>query len=260
MIELSGVSKEYARAGVPTQALGPVDLSVRSQQFVSIVGPSGCGKSTLLRCVAGLMSPTEGMITIDARPVLGVPDRTIYVFQEYSRSLFPWLRLVGNVEFPLLGTMPRQAARMKALRYISLVGLGGFETHYPWELSGGMQQRAAIARALVKEPDFLLMDEPFGSVDAQTRTQLEDLLLELWSARPRTVLFVTHDIEEAIYLSDRVLIMSGRPGRFVDDVTIDLQRPRRHIDTKEDPRFAEYRRHLFSLILDTPGTRTDARC
>jgi NitT/TauT family transport system ATP-binding protein len=190
--------------------------------------------------------------------VQGVPDNTIYVFQEYARSLFPWLRLAGNVEFPLLGTMSREDAHAKALHYIALVGLRGFENHYPWEMSGGMQQRAAIARALVKEPDFLLMDEPFGSLDAQTRTQLEELLLELWIAKPRTILFVTHDIDEAIYLSDRVLVMSARPGRFLDDIIIDLPRPRRQIETKEDRRFSEYRRRLFALIVDGSVGGADA--
>jgi NitT/TauT family transport system ATP-binding protein len=258
MLELAAVAKSYERGGVVAPAVGPISLSVPPRQFVSILGPSGCGKSTLLKCVAGLMVPSEGTIALDGRPVRGVPDSTVYVFQEYSRSLFPWLRLLGNVVFPLSVAMPSGDARAKALHYISMVGLKGFESHYPWEMSGGMQQRAAIARALVKEPNFLLMDEPFGSVDAQTRTQLEDMLLALWTAKPRTVLFVTHDIEEAIYLSDRVLVMSGRPGCFVDDIAIELPRPRSQIESKENHRFADYRRRLYGLLADPSAERADA--
>ena len=252
MLELAAVAKTYARDGAATPAMGPVSLTVPTREFVSILGPSGCGKSTLLKCVAGLMRPTGGTISLDGKPVHGVPDNTVYVFQEYTRSLFPWLRLLGNVLFPLAGAMTGEEARTKALHYISLVGLQGFESHYPWEMSGGMQQRAAIARALVKEPSFLLMDEPFGSLDAQTRSQLEDMLLTLWTVKPRTVIFVTHDIDEAIYLSDRVLVMSGRPGRILDDVAIELSRPRTQIESKEDRRFAEYRRRLYKLMLASP--------
>jgi len=172
----------------------------------------------------------------------------VYVFQEYTRSLFPWRRLMGNVAYPLEGTTSKAQANERAQRYIDMVGLKGFESHYPWEMSGGMQQRAAIARALAKEPKYLLMDEPFGSLDAQTRGQLEEVLLKLWSSAPRTILFVTHDIDEAIYLSDRVLVMSARPGRIIDDIAITLPRPRHQIETKENRHFAEYRRRLFAGI------------
>jgi NitT/TauT family transport system ATP-binding protein len=250
MLQLTGVAKDYQRAGTTTRVVGPIDLVIPERQFVSIVGPSGCGKSTLLRCIAGLMKPSEGAINLGGRTVHSAPEGMVYVFQEYSRSLFPWLRLLGNVAFPLAGSMPQTVARNRARQYISMVGLEGFELHYPWEMSGGMQQRAAIARALVKEPHFLLMDEPFGSLDAQSRAQLEDTLLDLWAASPRTIVFVTHDIEEAIYLSDRVLVMSARPGRIVDDLQIDLPRRRHQIETKENRRFVDYRRHLFGLIIE----------
>jgi NitT/TauT family transport system ATP-binding protein len=258
MLEVRNVAKKYLRSGEATPALSPVTFTVPDRQFVSIVGPSGCGKTTLLRCIAGLIEPSDGTITVGGHIVKGPPAQTVYVFQEYSRSLFPWRRLLGNVTYPLEGKFSTGEAREKARRYIEMVGLGGFEAHYPWEMSGGMQQRAAIARALVNEPEFLLMDEPFGSLDAQTRTQLEDSLLGLWAAQPRTVLFVTHDIDEAIYLSDRVIVMSARPGRILEDIRIDLPRPRDQIETKEDRRFAEYRRRVFELILDRKAESSHA--
>jgi NitT/TauT family transport system ATP-binding protein len=248
ILEVHDVSKIYLRAGVSTAAIERVSFHVPDRQFVSILGPSGCGKSTLLRCIAGLVQPSSGSISVAGKAVTGVPDDLVYVFQEYNRSLFPWRRLIRNVAYPVEGSLLRSEARARALDAIKLVGLAGFENHYPWELSGGMQQRAAIARALITEPRFLLMDEPFGALDAQTRTALEDTILELWARRPRTVLFVTHDIDEAIYLSDRVLVMGAHPGRIVQDVTIDLPRPRHQIETKEDRRFSDYRRLLFGLI------------
>ena len=257
MLDVRDVEKKYPRAGEVTSALAPVTFTVPDRQFVSIVGPSGCGKTTLLRCIAGLIAASGGTIFVNGRPVQGPPDETVYVFQEYSRSLFPWRRLQGNVMYPLEGSVPKAEARERSRRYIGLVGLAGFEAHYPWEMSGGMQQRAAIARALVKEPAFLLMDEPFGSLDAQTRTQLEDALLDIWAGAPRTIMFVTHDIDEAIYLSDRVLVMSPRPGRILDDITIELPRPRDQISSKEDRRFAEYRRRIFGLILQRPSEVPD---
>lgn len=239
----------FTRSGHANQVLGGIDFVAPDGQFVAILGRSGGGKSTLLRCIAGLMEPSEGSILINGDPVRGAPKETVYVFQEYSRSLFPWRRLLGNVVYPIESTVSKDVARNRALEMIEIVGLAGFAGHFPWELSGGMQQRAAIARALITEPKFLLMDEPFGALDAQTRIQLEDTLLRIWTQAPRSVLFVTHDIEEAIYLSDRVLVLGAQPGRVVADVTIDLPRPRNHIETKEDRRFAEYRRYLFGLIL-----------
>ena len=212
MLRVNDLTKVYVRDGVTTTALEPVSFSVQDCNFVSIVGPSGCGKSTLLRCIAGLTKPSRGAILVDDVTVSGTPKEMVYVFQEYSRSLFPWRRLMGNVVYPIEGLYPNGEAKARAQRYIDMVSLRGFENHYPWELSGGMQQRAAIARALVTEPKFLLMDEPFGALDAQTRTQLEDALLAIWTASPRTILFVTHDIDEAIYLSDRVIVLAARPG------------------------------------------------
>ena len=258
MLEVRGVSKDYVRQFKATRVLTTTNFTIPDRQFTAIVGPSGCGKSTLLRCIAGLLQPSEGSVVVNGQQVIGPPEQMVYVFQEYSRSLFPWRTLFGNVSYPLEGAMSRAETRERAQRYIEMVGLAGFETHYPRELSGGMQQRAAIARALVKEPQFLLMDEPFGSLDAQTRTQLEDTLLQLWASLSRTVLFVTHDIDEAIHLSDRVLVMSPRPGRIVEDIAIELPRPRHQISTKEDHRFAEYRRCLYELIVNSSEGKRDA--
>lgn len=248
MLQIQNLGKVYQREGQINSALDQVSFEVPDRQFLSILGPSGCGKSTLLRCIAGLIESSSGAIVLDGRPVRGAPKEMVYVFQEYGRSLFPWRRLLGNVVYPIENLLPRDLARSRASDYIRMVGLNGFENHYPWELSGGMQQRAAIARALVKDPKFLLMDEPFGALDAQTRTQLEDTMLALWASFPRTVIFVTHDIDEAIYLSDRVIVMGTKPGRIIEDLPIELPRPRQQIETKENQRFAHYRRHLFQLI------------
>jgi NitT/TauT family transport system ATP-binding protein len=252
MLEIRNVAKSYARGGASSIVLDHVSFQVPDKQFVSILGPSGCGKSTLLRCIAGLSDASDGAILIDGTAIDGAPKEMVYVFQEYGRSLFPWRRLLSNVMYALEGTLPKAEVLERANRYIRMVSLTGFENHYPWELSGGMQQRAAIARALMKGPEYLLMDEPFGALDAQTRTQLEDALLDLWTQTPRTIVFVTHDIDEAIYLSDRVIVMGGQPGRIVEDFEIDLPRPRRQIETKEDHRFSAYRRRLFEII--SPGT------
>src|SRR5688572_23521234 len=227
MLEVRGLRKEFQPlSGAPVVALGEVSFRVEARQFVSIVGPSGCGKSTLLQCVAGLMRPTAGSVVLDGRTVL------------------------GNVCFGLesragMGRAEREDA---ARRYIELVGLGGFERHYPWELSGGMQQRVAIARALVCQPRVLLMDEPFGSLDALTRIELEDILLKLWESLRSTILSVTHDIDEAVYLSDRVYVLSRRPSRVIADTGVDLPRPRDHLLTREDARFIRLRHRIFELI------------
>ena len=250
MIEVTDVRKDFQRTGQTTVALSSISFRVPECQFLSIVGPSGCGKTTLLRCMAGLTAHSEGSIVLDKVKVRSPPKETVYLFQEYNRSLFPWRTVLGNVMFPVEFSLRKDEALSRARQYIGMVGLTEFENHYPWELSGGMQQRAAIARVLVKEPKYLLMDEPFGSVDAQTRYQLEDALLEIWTFQPRTVVFVTHDIEEAIYLSDRILVMSARPGKVLADISVDLPRPRDQITTREHHRFAAYRREVFGLVFD----------
>src|SRR3989304_3665776 len=195
---------------------------------VSIVGPAGCGKSTLLQCIAGLSRPSAGRVLLHGREVTGPPEGLILLFQEYNKSLMAWRSVLRNVRFGLENRagMSRVEMDAEARRYIELVGLKGFEAHYPWELSGGMQQRVAIARALVRRPEVMLMDEPFGSLDALTRIELEDALLRLWESLRATILFVTHDIEEAVYLSDRVYVLSCRPALVIEEIEGKLERPR----------------------------------
>jgi NitT/TauT family transport system ATP-binding protein len=214
-IEIAGVAKQYDGAGGAVQALARVDLSIGAGEFVSIVGPSGCGKSTLLYILGGFVPASQGTIRVGGRPVTGPGiDRGI-VFQEYA--LFPWLTVLGNISYGLemkgLGAAERAAI---AQRYVALIGLEGFEHRFPRELSGGMRQRVALARTLAYEPAVLLLDEPFGALDAQTREIMQDELLRLWRTTRNTVLMVTHDVAEAVYLSQRVCVMSGRPGRIVE--------------------------------------------
>ena len=224
-------------------AIERMDLKIREGDFVSIVGPSGCGKSTFLKIVDGLLPEYEGEIDILRR------DRgraQSMVFQD--SALFPWYSVIANVAYGLTCQgMPRKAAYDRALPFIRMVGLGGFETKYPYQLSGGMQQRANLARALTVDPEILLMDEPFAALDAQTRELMQAELLRIWSAAKKTVLFVTHQIDEAIYLSDRVLVMSARPGRILADIPIDLPRPR-ELDVKRTPEFVELAERVWGLI------------
>ncbi len=239
--------------GTPEEhvAIDGVELTVNEGEFVSIVGPSGCGKSTLLRTISGLMAPTSGAVTFRSEPVTTVPKDLTLVFQDYSRSLYPWLRVADNVEFPLRGIgvtkTDRQARVTEAL---ADVGLTGHESKYPRQLSGGMQQRVAIARALAYQPAVLLMDEPYASVDAQTRAALEDMLLEVWKRRNKTILFVTHDIDESIYLADRVLVLAKAPTRVIADIPVEIERPRDQIETKALPAFVELRAEVAKLIRD----------
>ena len=231
------------------RALGGISFSVDEGEFVSIVGPSGCGKTTLMRCLSGLMQPTAGTVLMEGRAISAVPEDLTLVFQDYSRSLYPWLRVADNVEFPLKDhRLPRAERRKRVAQALSDVGLTGHETKYPRQLSGGMQQRVAIARALAYRPSMLLMDEPYASVDAQTRESLEDMLLDVWERRNKTVLFVTHDIDESVYLADRVLVLSKGPSQVIADITVDIARPRDQIDTKADPEFVALRAEVARLI------------
>jgi NitT/TauT family transport system ATP-binding protein len=230
-------------------AIDKVSFQVADGELVSIVGPSGCGKSTLLRCLAGLITPASGQVVLGGTPVTRVPDRLAVVFQDYSRSLYPWLSVADNVALPLRRTrQPRPARRQAALDALDAVGLAGFAARYPWQLSGGMQQRVAIARALACDPVLLLMDEPFGSVDAQTREDLEDLVLRVRAERGITILVVTHDIDESVYVGDRVIVLTPGPGRIRADVTIDLPAPRDQITTKELREFASLRTEVSRLV------------
>ena len=250
ILEVQNLSKTYRQSsGEGTDAIGNLSCSVEPREFVSFVGPSGCGKTTLLMSIAGLIAPTSGRICVHGKEVNGPPANLVLVFQEYNRSLFPWRSVAGNVEF---GVEARgnagQSARAKVRSLIDLMGLQGFDDHYPWQLSGGMQQRVAIARALAYEPDVLLMDEPFGSLDALTRLELEDTLLQIWQKLGTTILFITHDIEEAIYLSDRVWILSRRPSKILEEIRIDFPRPRNQITTRAEPAFMELRNRIYQRI------------
>ncbi|KAA2248866.1 ABC transporter ATP-binding protein [Solihabitans fulvus] len=248
MLEVTDLGHSYRAKDGVHEAIGGVSFTVDAGELVCVVGPSGCGKSTLLRSIAGLISPTRGSTTLHGSPVQGVPDDLAVVFQDYSRSLFPWLTVQRNVEFPLrrsLGRAERQARAAEALDWVGLSGVGG---KYTWQLSGGMQQRVAIARALAYRPALLLMDEPFASVDAQTRFELEDLLLRVTREHASTVLVVTHDIDESVYLGDRILVLSGAPSKVVADLTVDLPRERDQITTRESEAFVTLRSETARLL------------
>ena len=252
LLEVEALSKSYRQiGGESTLAIGEISFQVEKGEFVSLVGPSGCGKTTLLMCIAGLIPASSGMVKVNGAGISGPPKNLVLVFQEYNRSLFAWRSVLGNVLFGLeVREKFSREAEDRARHLIGLVGLEGFERHYPWELSGGMQQRVAIARALAYGPEVLLMDEPFGSVDALTRLELEDTLLKLWQELKTTILFVTHDIEEAIYLSDRICLLSRRPSRVVRGIEIRLERPRNQLATRADRRFVELRNDIYKQISD----------
>ena len=242
-LKLHNVTKTFKSEKGEIKALENVNLEVKANEFLCIVGPSGCGKTSLLRMIAGLDYPSSGDIILDGEEVSGPsPDRGM-VFQEYS--LFPWKTVLKNVEFGLeiRGAEDGDSRRI-AEHYIELVGLKGFENSYPYELSGGMKQRVAIARALATEPAILLMDEPFGSVDAQTRNILQRELLEIWQRTKKTVLFVTHSVDESVFLADRVAVMSARPGRIIACMEIEIPRPRKRTSMEAN----EVRERLLKLL------------
>jgi ABC-type nitrate/sulfonate/bicarbonate transport system ATPase subunit len=234
------------RRGKPTRALEPTSLQIPDNDFVTILGPSGCGKSTLLRLVAGLDRPTTGRIILNGREVTEPGADRGMVFQSYT--LFPWLTVADNIAFGLREKGVARERRSEAvLAWLARIGLTGFEHHYPKQLSGGMQQRTAIARALANDPEILLLDEPFGALDNQTRGLMQELLLDIWERERKTVLFVTHDIEEAIFLGSRVLVMTARPGRIKAEVAVDLPHPR-HYTVKTSPEFSALKARLTEEI------------
>jgi NitT/TauT family transport system ATP-binding protein len=245
---IEGASRVFpgVRGGAPTRALEPIDLRVGDNDFVTILGPSGCGKSTLLRLVAGLDTATSGRVALDGRPIVRPgPDRGM-VFQSYT--LFPWLTIAENIAFGLREKgMPAAMRSGIVQQWLERVGLTGFAQHYPKQLSGGMQQRTAIARALANDPAILLLDEPFGALDNQTRALMQELLLGIWEREQKTVLFVTHDIEEAIFLASRVVVMTARPGRIKAELAIDLPHPR-HYTIKTSPEFSALKARLTEEI------------
>ena len=249
MLSVDRLRKVYDAHGRRVEAIGELTFAVEPASFVCVVGPSGCGKTTLLRCIAGLLPPTSGEIEVDGRPVTGPPPGLAVVFQEYGRSLFPWLRVAGNVELPLRAAgVARAQRRQRVEEALLAVGLDDAHGAYPWQLSGGMQQRVAIARAIAYHPKVLLMDEPFAAVDAQTRADLEDLVRQVWQRIGVTVLFVTHDIDEAVYLGQRVIMLSASPTRVAEDLAIDLPGERDQLTTRSDPRFTELRGRVYAQI------------
>lgn len=241
---LDGVSKSFSLAdGSVVEALSGINLVVGDSEFVSLLGPSGCGKTTLLRIIAGLESQTRGKITLDGEMIEGPSPRMAMIFQEYS--LYPWRTVIDNIEFGLeIRGMTREERRKRAIEYLDLVGLMDFAKRFPYELSGGMRQRVAVARALAIDPHILLMDEPFGALDAQTRNMLQRELLDIWKKTQKTILFVTHSVDEAVYLSDRVVVLTPRPGHVKDIVPIDLPRPRDRTSVE----FARIRRYVLDEV------------
>jgi NitT/TauT family transport system ATP-binding protein len=249
MLAITHLAKTYGEGEKATEALREVSFVVEDGEFVCVVGPSGCGKTTLLKCVAGLLRPSRGDIVLRGKRVTAPPEEMALVFQEYGRSLMPWASVRSNVLLPLRHkSLGRDERRQLVEEAIESVGLTRFIDHYPWQLSGGMQQRVAIARALAYQPSILLMDEPFASVDAQTRGELEDLVLQVREEYGITILFVTHDIDESVYLADRVVVLTHSPTEVKEIVQVDLGRPRDQIATKELPEFVHLRGHVYRLI------------
>jgi len=254
MLNVSHLRKVYGSGDAETEAVADVSFEVGKGEFVCIVGPSGAGKTTLLKTISGLMAPTAGEVVLGGDQVREPPERMALVFQDYSRSLYPWMKVSENVAFPLRRKRLGKAERNEAVeRAVASVGLAGSLDKYPWELSGGMQQRVAIARGLAYQPEILLMDEPFASVDAQTRADLEDLVLGIRHEYRVTVLFVTHDIDESVYMGDRVVILTPRPSRVQEVLEVDLPRPRDQVETKEMPEFARLRAHVYRAIKGGAG-------
>ena len=255
VLRVRNLHKRYDAAGGATVALNGVDLEIEGGSFISIIGPSGCGKSTLLQIMAGLATPTSGDVFFGTTPVQEPPRDVVYVFQQYTRSLFPWKTVERNVAFGLenKGTTSRDEIAARTSEMIGLVKLTGFERHYPWQLSGGMQQRVAIARALACRPAVLLMDEPFSAVDALTRAGLQELLRSLWRELALTVVFVTHDVDEGVYLSSRVVALTRAPGTIAIDIPIELPAPRDQIGTRALPAYLEYRARLLAQLFADEG-------
>jgi NitT/TauT family transport system ATP-binding protein len=242
-------------------AFEDINFSVRQGEFVALIGPSGCGKSTLLHIMAGLSEPTAGSVKLNGDVIKGPRPEMMFVFQQYTKSIFPWKTVLENV---LLGVKYQSNASRKALEklcmeHLELVGLGRYPHYYPYQLSGGMQQRVAIARALARRPKILLMDEPFSALDAMMRVELQDLLLRLWSDLGLTILFVTHDLDEALYLAQRIIMLSASPGRIAENVEVPLAYPRRQIETRSEPAYLKLRERLYrNMVEQVMASRAEA--
>ena len=249
LLEVDHLKKVYESSTGTVEAIRDISFSMRRGELVCIVGPSGCGKTTLLKCIAGLLRSTEGTVELDGKKVAGPPPNMALVFQEYGRSLYPWLTVRANVELPLKHKKLSKQQRDQLIDdALEAVGLEHAAKSYPWQLSGGMQQRVAIARAVAYQPEVLIMDEPFAAVDAQTRADLEDLVRRLHLERGMSILFVTHDIDESVYLGERVIVLSKSPTWVQEDLAIDLAPERDQISTRALPRFTELRTHVYEQI------------
>lgn len=246
MIRIDNVSKTFVSRGVKTEALRSISLEVKDNEFFSVVGPTGCGKTTLLRIIAGTVKPTSGKVVLNGTKVEGPSKEVAMVFQTFN--LFPWRTVSANIEFGLeVRDLAKEERRVRAMKYAELVGLEGFENHFPNQLSGGMQQKVSLARALAVEPKLLLMDEPFANLDAQTREFMQSELLKIWEAARKSILFVTHSIEEAIFLSDRLAVLTRRPGQIMEIIEVDLPRPR-HEELRSDERVIRLKRHIWGEL------------
>ena len=245
-LHIHNISKTYRSNEHEVLAIDEIDLKIKDKEFATLLGPSGCGKSTLLRIVAGLIKPTRGVARLDGKIISGPSQDRGMVFQSYT--LFPWLTVKENIQFGLeIAGMPKTKQEQIAQEFVQKVGLKGFEKTYPKGLSGGMKQRVAIARALANNPAILLLDEPFGALDAQTRALMQELLTQVWEELHKTILFVTHDVEEAIFLSDRVFVMTARPGKIKAEIDIPLERPRSY-EIKSTEAFLKLKREALTLI------------
>lgn len=250
LLSVQGIQKIYSTTGGSgVEAVRDLTFDLRKGEFACLVGPSGSGKTTLLKVISGLMGATKGQVVLDGKVVDGPPRNMALVFQEYGRSLYPWMRVAENVELPLkVAGVGKDERKARVAEALEAVGLAHVPKSYPWQLSGGMQQRVAIARAVAYQPEVLLMDEPFAAVDAQTRADLEDLVRSVWAKLGLTVLFVTHDIDESVYLGERVIILSSSPTVILEDLAIDLPAERDQLETRSDPRFVELRHHVYEQI------------
>ena len=250
LLSVQGIQKIYSTpGGGGVEAVRDLTFDLHKGEFACLVGPSGSGKTTLLKVISGLMGATKGKVVLDGKVVDGPPRNMALVFQEYGRSLYPWMRVAENIELPLkVAGVGKDERKARVAEALEAVGLAHVPKSYPWQLSGGMQQRVAIARAVAYQPEVLLMDEPFAAVDAQTRADLEDLVRSVWARLGLTVLFVTHDIDESVYLGERVIILSSSPTVILEDLAIDLPVDRDQLETRSDARFVELRHHVYEQI------------
>jgi NitT/TauT family transport system ATP-binding protein len=249
-LEVSSLGKCFAAHG--RHAFEDISFSVAKGEFVALIGPSGCGKSTLLHIVAGLSRPTSGHVSLNGEPITSPRVDLMFVFQQYTKSIFPWKTVMDNVRLAVKYLPNADRRKLDALCRTQLehVGLGRYGNYYPYQLSGGMQQRVAIARALARRPDTLLMDEPFSALDAMMRVELQDLLLNLWGELKLTIVFVTHDLDEALYLAQRVIVLSASPGKIAEVVDVPLAYPRNQVTTRSDPRYLNLRERLYRVMVE----------